>query len=108
MTSLTPLKSDLCNALEQCIKDVQLLISTIKHGSDMKEFIAVAEHCLEACMACLDACESGRFDRGIMMADSAEACALCADQCESLDLPESRKCLASCKICLEELFHLLA
>ncbi len=108
MSSSTPIKSDCCNALEQCIKDCFQLVASIKDVSGMEKTIELVEICIGACADCLDACESVRLDRGRLMFTCVEACKICAVECEKHNSPESIKCMVSCRRCVEELSHQMA
>lgn len=108
MTSLTPLKSDCSMALEQCIKDCNLLKASIKEISGLEKCEELAQLCIIACAECLHACESARLDRGKMMVACAEACKLCVSECEKHNSEESKRCAIACRNCLEELEHVLA
>lgn len=108
MPGSASIKSDCCNALEQCIKDCFQLVAKIKDVPGMEKTIELTEICIGACADCLDACESVRLDRGRMMITCAEACKICALECEKHNSPESIRCAESCRKCVEELSHLLA
>lgn len=108
MNSLTPLKSNCSKALEQCIRDCQQLVVSHKEIPGLEKCVELAQLCIGACAECLDACESARLDRGKMMLTCAEACKIFAAECEKHNSDECKKCVESCRNCLEEFEHVLA
>lgn len=74
----------------------------------MEECVRLCKVCISAASECLDACESARLDRGVMMHACAEACKACIAECSKHDLSEYRHCVESCEECLEELSHRMA
>lgn len=108
MTGLTQLKSNCSKALEECIKDCGILIETHKNTLGMEMCIELCRRCIDASADCIDACESAKIDRGMMMHTCAEACRACAQECEKHNLEECKICAVSCRLCLEEFHNLMA
>lgn len=90
MNRLTQLKNNCTRAIERCIQNCEAVVQNHKYSP------------------CLDACESARLDRGVMMYSCAEACKMCIAECSKHDLVECRNCVEACKDCLEELSHRMA
>ncbi len=108
MTSLTPLKSNCSKAVEQCMRNCHQLIVSIRGIQGLEKYAELAQRCRDACSDCLDACESARRDRGKMMLACAEACRIFVSECECHNAEAWRKCVVSCRMCLEEFEHVLA
>lgn len=108
MLSLTQLKSDCCNALEQCIRDCQKMVNQFKDVRGMEKCVELGQICIGACAECLDACESAKLNRGKQMFICLEVCKECANECEKFQSEECVNCAASCRNCIVELSHAMA
>lgn len=108
MNRLTPLKNDCTKALERCIKNCEAVVLIYKYSLQMEECVRLCKVCIAAASECLDACESARLDRGIMMHACSEASKSCAAECSKFDLSECQNCAESCEECIEELSHRMA
>ncbi|MCE7055257.1 hypothetical protein LZF95_11275 [Algoriphagus sp. AGSA1] len=102
------MKSNCSQALEQCINDIHELLVFIKVAPEFEQCSKLAHRCKDACVECLDACESARLDRGKMMLACVEVCGDFAAECRKYEAREFRNCAASCRACIEEFENVLA
>ncbi len=108
MSRLIQIKSNCTVALERCIRTCQNLISAYKYTSGMGDCIKQATICMEACVECLDACESAQFDRGINMCKCYEVCKASFREFQKYDMEECQGCVEACLLCIEELDNMIA
>jgi len=101
--TVTLMKSNYLKALEQCAVACSELIESNNKSEFQHICIQRAIACKDACIVCIDACESTEHStRGQLMEKSKMACKAFLESCDTIQDPKCQKVSEWCKVCIEE------
>src|SRR5690606_25957282 len=107
--TLTLMKCNLTMALLWCVRDCSDWIERSSSDEDSANISSKAMECITTCLECLEAFESSKTAvRGLLTKAVSHACGSFLMECEFCENPSIRKCMDSCRRCIEECDNLLA
>lgn len=108
MTSLISLKSKCIKALENYIQNCRELLETNKDTDEMNDCFMLCHLCIDACVDCINACESVQANSSQFMQIYVDICNACIANFENHVQVEFKKSASAHKDCIAEYEHIKA